>query len=723
MLRPVEMRELRIITLDEDLDRVIKRIDALGSVHLTDIKEFMDDWEGLIEPSKADPILMKTSELLTRMDSLLSLLQLHSHSQSHSERESERRDRRKSLKERLFGGASGTHTHERGAMESVEQSEWGDRSLGEIEAEFGELEKKVLRLSDEITELREKYRDTEELLGVLKEFKDLGLEPDFVGDKYFISVFAGRLPIANLGELEDALESAVGERHFVITGRHAEETVFTIVIAMKRESNEVEKVLTRLNFDYWHPADIDIPCKSTIEAIEGANAKLRTLRQNIEDKEREMEGLRESRFDELVAMREIVQMEENKARVKALFGQSERARVIEGWTPEEKVEEVIAGVRAETGGLSIVEARKPEREDVRVPSLLRNPRWIKSFESVIKLYGHPLYRDIDPTLITAIIFPIVFGLMFPDIGHGFILMLLGLALTRLRGLGEEMRDMGVIILLCGFCSLVTGALFGEFFGFSSYAKELIHDSVGMHVPEWLIIIKHPPIEPIEQPRLFFVITLLIGTMHMGLGLILNVTTQVRAKKIEEAIAGLMKIWCLGGALYFLLVLFGFYFKELEEGNTAVLMRNATIFVLLPIVSLFILKVVEELRHEGGEAERGAMDYLIILIGGIIDALLENFFRFLANTVSYGRILALALCHAALIEVFLIFTFMCLKIQIPVLGTVMAAVVFLFGTVLVILLESIMAGIHTIRLHFYEWFTKFYEGGGHEFSPFKLRGQS
>ncbi|GAI82877.1 unnamed protein product [marine sediment metagenome] len=156
-----------------------------------------------------------------------------------------------------------------------------------------------------------------------------------------------------------------------------------------------------------------------------------------------------------------------------------------------------------------------------------------------------------------------------------------------------------------------------------------------------------------------------------------------------------------------------------------LLRNVTIFVLLPIISLFVLKIVSELRHgEGSEhsghsnsngEKRAIMDYLIILIDGVIDALLENFFRFLANIVSYGRILALALCHAALIEVFILLTFMCLKINIGV-----AAVVFLAGTALVIVLEAIMAGIHTIRLHFYEWFTKFYEGGGVEFSPFKFR---
>jgi vacuolar-type H+-ATPase subunit I/STV1 len=111
-------------------------------------------------------------------------------------------------------------------------------------------------------------------------------------------------------------------------------------------------------------------------------------------------------------------------------------------------------------------------------------------------------------------------------------------------------------------------------------------------------------------------------------------------------------------------------------------------------------------HNNGEKKekRGVMDYLIIFIDGVIDAVLENFFRFLANIV-----------YAALIEVFLLLTFMCFGIHIAI-----ATVVFLSGTVVVIILEAIMAGIHTIRLHFYEWFTKFYDGGGVEFAPFTLR---
>jgi V/A-type H+-transporting ATPase subunit I len=703
MLKPAEMRELKIVALDDNVDGVIKRIEASGSVHLTDIKDFLDDWEGLIEPSKADEVLMETAELLARIDNLIALLRPPA-------------EGKKGLKEMLFKEQEA----EKGEKIKVEEIR-----IEEIGKEFSVLEKTVIALTGDNERLRDELSDTKALLDVVRILDEFGVDPDFMGDKEFISVSAGTLPGRNVEELERTIETITGENHVVlskgITGGEEEQS-FALIVTLKEDTGAVEKALTRLDFEPWQRPPLAIP-EQTKDAIGEAEKIVKRLEGEIKEKEREIEELRKTKFKDVLVMQELLQIEESKAKAKILFGASERVRVIEGWTPKEEVEDVIEGINEETGGFSVVEVKEPAREDVRVPSLLNNPRIIKPFESVVKMYGHPLYRDIDPTLVTAIIFPLLFGLMFPDMGHGFLLLLLGLALMfAFKGLGKEMRSMGIIIVLCGLCSVAVGVLFGEFFGFSHPASELVADSVGMHIPHWAPL-GDLTFEPIHEVELFFVVTMLIGATHMGLGLFFNVINKFANRNIFELIGGFVKIWCLFGALYFLLVLFGFYFEELKEGNLPVLLRNATLFVLLPILSLFILKIVSELRgehseHSNGE-KRAMMDYLIILIDGAIDALLENFFRFLANMVSYGRILALALCHVALIEVFILLTFMCWD-SIPGVGPVIAALVFLGGTALVIVLEAIMTGIHTIRLHFYEWFTKFYEGGGVEFSPFKFR---
>lgn len=696
MLKPVEMRELRIVTLDEQVEGVIEKIGAMGTVHLADIKELIEEWEGLIEPSEVDSFLVKVSDLLTRIEGIAALLQPP--------------EAKKSIREILFK-----------EREEGERVKVRGVSLGEIEDEFTVIERVVKQSMGEMERLRGELTKARRLYKELTMLDKIGVDLDFIGEREFISVFVGELPRENEEELKESIESLTGGTNFVTTEAGRDDGKFSclVVVCLRKDTEEVEKALKMADFEVWEiPAELPANIRDAMEWTEGEIQKL----EGELSEEETIGRIRRDGHQRLLIMRELLQLEENKLKVESLLGRSERVRVIEGWAPEEEVDTIVDGLREEAGEFCLVEVKEPRRGDVRVPSLLKNPRIIKPFESVVKLYGPPRYDDIDPTILTALIFPVLFGLMFPDIGHGLLLLLLGLGLTfTFKGLGESMRGMGVILFLCGLCSLGAGVVFGEFFGFSESASRLVWDSTGMHIPEWLILVKKPLLEPIEQFKLFFVITMLIGALHMGLGLVLNIMKNFSIRDIYEGMTGFVRIWCLFGALYFLLLLFGFHFTELNEGHVDVLLRNVAIFIVLPIILLMVLRMIPEFRH-GGEnnqlggtkEKRSGLDSLIILMEGIIDALLENFFRFLANTISYGRILALALCHVGLMQGFIILSFLCLKENIGA-----GALVFLAGTALVVVLEALIAGIHTIRLHFYEWFTKFYEGGGVEFRPFRF----
>jgi len=710
MLRPVEMRELRIVTLDEDVDRVIKRLEALGNVHLTDVKEFLDAWEGLIEPSKADTKLIKSSELLARLDSIISILQ-------PAEVE------KKSLKETLFKAPE---------EEQIDRIKVEGPNLAEMERELDSLEATVNKLIAGNESSKEELSNTKDILRVLALLDDFEIDLDFIGEKEFVIVHTGNLPSVNLEALRSNLEAETGENNFIASKAITDEVSFAIIVALKSDKDAVAKVLRAADFEIWQRPPLDDIPKRTKEAIAALNAKVADLESGIKDNERELAIIRDERFNDLLVMHELVQIEENREKAKVLFGKSARTRVIEGWTPKEDVDRVIGGINDETSGFCVIDVKEPKRDDVRVPSLLKNPKIVKPFESIVGMYGHPLYNDIDPTLITAIMFPILFGLMFPDIGHGMFLLAIGLALMfAFKGLGKEIRGVGVIVVLCGLCSLIIGFLFGEFFGLSEYAGHLVHDSVGMSIPE-VFIFEPLWFEPIPNVTVMFVVTMLIGTLHMGLGLLLSAINKVSSRNMFGVLWVGVKIWCLFGTLYFLLALLSSSLVGIDEGVavfvTTVIshieLKAGLIFlVALPVLILFAFKVVSELRHEKhGKAEKGeklsGMDYIIILIDGLIDAVLENLFRFLANIVSYGRILALALCHAALMEVFILLAFMCWG-SIAIIGPVIGIIIFVAGNAVVIVLEAIMAGIHTIRLHFYEWFTKFYDGGGVEFSPFRF----
>ncbi|MHC1579819.1 MAG: V-type ATP synthase subunit I [Candidatus Alkanophagales archaeon] len=705
MLRPVEMRELRMIVLDEHVDAVIKKLDELGCVHLTDIKEFLDEFDGLVEPSKADPALAKYSELLMRIGNVIDALR--------TEKEERGGIRIRSLL--------------KPPREEVRRVKVEKVDIESIENELRRLEEVVIGARERAERARNELSELESTLKILNVLRDLGLDLDFVGEQEFVHVFVGRVSAENVPELERLVTGTAGEESFIVSKPLGTGVVAAVVVTLKARRDEVARALRMVDFEAFTPPPF-LPANIE-DAIREVERRKERLEEQMREAEREIEGVRRERLHDLLVMRELVQMEDTSARVRLLFGETERARVIEGWVPADAVDAVVEGVRSATGDVCAFEVRKPSRHDSRVPTLLRNPGFLKPFEAIINMYSPPSYGDIDPTIITAIIFPILFGLMFPDVGHGLLVLLLGLALMFVfKGLSEGIRQMGLVIALCGFFSMVAGALFGEFFGFSHYAAELVEESLHMHVPHSLLL---DPLwfEPVVEVERMFVVSMLIGALHMGLGLTLNGVNSLLKGEVLRGVTGFVSVWCLAGALYFLLALFGL---------APMTMTNLAILIAAPIVLLMILRIVEELRHEehgqghggghaaaaatatgaaGGGAEerrRSVMDLLIILIDGVIDALLEKFFRFLANTVSYGRILALALCHAALIEVFVLLTFMCLKVSAAV-----AALVFVGGTALVVILEAIMAGIHTVRLHFYEWFTKFYEGGGTPFSPFKF----
>jgi len=707
MLRPAEMRELRIVALDKDVDPIIKRFDALGNLHVTDITEFLDEWEGLIEPSKAEETAIKASELLTRMDNLIASLKLPA---AGDERE-------------------GAQPVEGRAAMAVPESV----SLAGIETEFRGLEKTVAVTTGEMVKLREAVAQPKRLLRALKHLEEVGIDLDFVGEQEFTTVHVGRVPARNQEELRAALETAIGTNHLVISKPLAEEGeaggtsfVFTVLAALKRDKAEAERALRMADFEPYQLPLRELPT-SVKDAIAAVEDSIKRLEAMLAEKEQALAEIQRTRLPDLRMMRELVQIEESKAKLKILFGASERVRVIEGWTPKDAVDTVIRGISEEVGGLCVIEVREPKREDVRVPSLLKNHKLVKPFESIIRMYSLPSYRDIDPTLTTAILFPVLFGLMFPDIGHGFLLLILGLAMVlgvkKLKG----MKDMGTIVSFCGICAIGGGLLFGEFFGFSEYAVHLIRESMHMEVPHLLhTLFIHQPLwfEPIPNVTGMFVITLLIGALHMGLGVIFSVTNKLSDKDSLGTVLEVVRIWTLAGALYFLLILLRSSVADSEIGLITVLMNSLgnldvmqgfAVLVALPIFLLFVLSFIVELKHERAHGKPSGIDLFIIAITGLIEAALENFFRFLANTISYGRILALALAHAALIEVFLLLTFMSSQINIG-----FAVVVFILGTAIVVLLEAIMSGIHAVRLHYYEWFTKFYKGGGVEFTPFTFQ---
>ncbi|MFW5895207.1 MAG: V-type ATP synthase subunit I, partial [archaeon] len=342
-----------------------------------------------------------------------------------------------------------------------------------------------------------------------------------------------------------------------------------------------------------------------------------------------------------------------------------------------------------------------EENDLReeTPTLMNNISLIKPFETITKMYGTPNYSEVDPTPFIAITFPLIFGLMFGDIGHGLCLIIAGLiGLFLFKNKKETYYNFSVIIIYCGVGAVFAGFLYGQIFGgHKIFGMELMPVKIGN------IVFHHP----LENIMTVFIFTIILGIIHINIGWLIQFINYWRhSRKFLAFSDSLLKIFLLmGGSL--LIFLYGLDLNAWFEFPYPIL------FPLIPGLLLFILKPLGKFV--------GLSYFKDESIGELImESSLETFetiLSVLSNVLSYIRILALLLAHIALMT--------SIQAIIGLLDTntifmqVISVIGLIAGNFIVIIFEGLLVFLNTIRLHFYEFFFKFYQGSGKEFIPFHL----
>lgn len=407
----------------------------------------------------------------------------------------------------------------------------------------------------------------------------------------------------------------------------------------------------------------------------------------------------EDKKQDLRVMLEVIENEKTLGETKQAFGKSLMTFYFEAWAPREKIDQVVQRIKDSAENWCVIQLEethsslKEEGRKESAPTLLSNPSFLKPFQQLMTAYGLPSYDELDPSFFMAITFPLLFGLMFGDIGHGLILALFGLTVVLLRKKAVQPSDMmlyiisgGELFLLCGISSILSGLMFGELFGY-----HLSH--FGIEEPPLGFILRFIPgigevFSPIENPIKMFKLSLLVGTVCISFGIVLNLVNKLMNREFKEAFfEPICWLWFYLGLMYLTLFAFGVDLDLWAKNLTTV-----GFAVILPMLLMF----AGESMIKGGM--EGFSTFFEIAISSV------------GNTVSYGRILALSLAHGIIGQI------LATAGEVGATGLVITGI----GTIfLIMMLEGLIIFIHTVRLHWVEWFSKFYKGEGTEYKPFKL----
>ena len=319
------------------------------------------------------------------------------------------------------------------------------------------------------------------------------------------------------------------------------------------------------------------------------------------------------------------------------------------------------------------------------PTKLKNPKFFKPFEMFIRMYGLPAHNEIDPTIFVALTYTFIFGAMFGDVGQGLCLFIGGALLYKLKKI-----NLAGIISIAGIFSTFFGFMFGSVFGFEDIIEA-----------RWIRPISHMTTLPfIGKLNTVFIVAIAFG---MGIILLSMIFHIINAKKAHDTEALLDQNGIAGLVFYGSVVLSVVLFMTGNKlPGTIVLI---VMFGIPLLLMLFKEPLTAKLEKRAEHSEEGKVMFVVQAVFEMFETLLSYF----SNTLSFVRIGAFAVSHAAMMEVVLMLAGA--ETGNPNWVVVVGGNLFVCG------MEGLIVGIQVLRLEYYEMFSRFYKGTGREFKPY------
>ena len=557
----------------------------------------------------------------------------------------------------------------------------------ELTAYFDQVEEQVMTLTRRKEELEHTAAESAAAVEQLEYLRGIGADLDELWGLEFSRFRYGYLPRETYDSFQDALDQE-DDLLFVPTTL-GPRRVYGVYFTTKQAKSRVDMLFSSLHFTR---INLEVQPHGTVEqAIAELNAGVERMKGEAAQAEGELRALREQERGRLLSDYAYLRYHSECRDLRRYACRSRDSFYLVGWVPGDAVADIQERM-AQFSELSCVIDVASDVDRFTPPTKLKNPFLGRVFQPFLEMYGLPSYHEKDPSLLMAVTYCLFFGIMFGDLGQGLCLALLGLVLTKVKGMW-----LGSIITCCGLSGALFGCVYGSVFGFEDILP-------GFKIMEETRL---SGLGVVSNVLLLLVLSIALGIFMLLLVMAVNILNGVRQRNFEKIFFGPNGA---AGMVFYAGVLIA------ALAGVAFGVNLLTPAYVLPVLVLPLALMLfrEPLSHlAAGDPEWRSFSLGEVLGTGVFE-LFETLLSYLTNTLSFMRIGAYAITHVGLMLV----VHMLAQLAGGVGGPV-GIVILVAGNAFVMGFEGLLVGIQVLRLEFYELFGRFYDDGGVPFTPKKI----
>lgn len=550
-----------------------------------------------------------------------------------------------------------------------------DRFVGDTDSELGDL---ITRRD----ELRREAAVCDANIEKAQHFVGLELDVNKIVDCEYIITRFGKLPKDSYIKLDAYKENPYVE-FFPCSKDDA--YYWGVYVTPVSEADKIDRIFSRL---YFEKVDIDDIHDTPVNYVTQQNELKEQIEKEIETLEKEIDAYAKEHTDEILRIFTALCKQHAYLSIKNHACKYRKSFILVGWIPAEyegQINQLLSSI--ESVEVTFTDAKDELKHSP--PVKLKNRFFFRPFEYYTEMYGLPNAQEIDPSWFIALTYTLLFGIMFADLGQGFVLLFVSIFMYKVKKM-----PLGALLIPCSICSMIFGFIFGSVFGFEDVLNPVYKALFGLN---------EKPIHVMEgnTTKVLIFGAVGIGVILLMIAMILNIISCLKRKDVGGALFGVNGV---AGLVFYTSMVIGMV-CTLLLGKSIMNTGYILGLIVLPLIMIF-------LREPLSKKLKGEKDIFDGSVGSfIVDNIFEMFevlLSYVTNTMSFLRVGAFVLVHAGMMEVVFVMARM--------FGPVGYTITVIVGNILVMALEALLVGIQVLRLEYYEMFSRFYIGDGRKYEP-------